>query len=54
MVNSGNYLSLCLGTTVSYQVAPTALSLQINATLGVNYAEVSQLNERALQFYGHS
>ena len=55
MVNSANYLSLCLGTAVSYQAAPTTLTtLQVNATLGISHAEISQLNDRALQFYGHS
>ena len=49
-----NYLSLCLGSALSHSAAPTALTFQVNAGMGVNYAEVSFLNDRALQFYGHS
>ena len=46
--------SLCLASAVSHTAAPSVLQLQINAELGVNFAEIAKLNDRALQFFGHS
>ena len=46
--------SLCLASAVSITAAPSILQFQINASLGVNFADIAALNDRALQFYGHS
>ena len=41
-------LSLCLASAVSHTTAPSVLQLQVNTGLGVSFAEISALNDRAL------
>ena len=49
-----NAFSLCLASAVSHNSAPNILHMKVNTSLGVSFAEIALLNDRALQFYGHS
>ena len=45
-------ISLCIASTFSNATAPTSLGFECKA--GYNYDQVSQLNNRALQYFCHA